>query len=235
MFQGTAHFVADLPLQPNTLFAVPILADRVAMLQRVAAKGNSKNSIRKWEVAKRQTNTIWITTNESFTQLCIKNQTHWFSSSFPCTSTDFFQQHYGFSMFLLSTPFFSNGSRKNCFNPPKKFCFWTWFLPRLQKRHWCKWVPRSHRRGSDVVNMCEHIVSSTFHPFIPPFARLQEKDAKTHPRFLELRSFAWNSDKKIPSLAKPVWFLRVRFCLSFSFRRTFLHLGRRCQRSWWGP
>lgn len=38
MFQGTAHFVADLPLQPNTLFAVPILADRVAMLQRAAAK-----------------------------------------------------------------------------------------------------------------------------------------------------------------------------------------------------
>eukprot|EP00435_Cladocopium_sp_Y103_P021841 s892_g5.t1 len=29
----TARFVADLPLQPNTLFAVPVLADRVAMLQ----------------------------------------------------------------------------------------------------------------------------------------------------------------------------------------------------------
>jgi len=34
---GTAHFVADLPLQPNTLFAVPVLADRVAMLQRIDA------------------------------------------------------------------------------------------------------------------------------------------------------------------------------------------------------
>lgn len=34
---GTAHFVADLPLQPNTLFAVPVLADRVAMLQSIDA------------------------------------------------------------------------------------------------------------------------------------------------------------------------------------------------------
>ena len=34
---GTAHFVADLPLQPKTLFAVPVLADRVALLQGIDA------------------------------------------------------------------------------------------------------------------------------------------------------------------------------------------------------
>ncbi|CAK9087607.1 Xanthine dehydrogenase, partial [Durusdinium trenchii] len=34
---GTAQFVADTPLLPRTLFAVPILAERVALLQRIDA------------------------------------------------------------------------------------------------------------------------------------------------------------------------------------------------------
>lgn len=42
--RGTARFVADLPLQPNTLFAMPILADRVAMLQRGNAQRNCRGS-----------------------------------------------------------------------------------------------------------------------------------------------------------------------------------------------